>query len=100
MAALLKLAIGDGRRFEKLNRALITLIPNKQDASVIGNFRPISLVHSFSKLFSKIIPNRLRSRLGELVSPNQLVFVKGRSLHDNFLLVRQVARRIDQRCHT
>ncbi|KAK1663359.1 hypothetical protein QYE76_051518 [Lolium multiflorum] len=81
IAALLKLAIGDERRFEKLNRALITLIPKKQDAFVIGNFWLISLVHSFSKLFSKIIPNRLRPRLGELglagISPykgSQLIY--------------------------
>jgi hypothetical protein len=41
--------------------------------------------------------NRLRGRLGELVSTNQSVFVRGRSLHDNFILVRQVARKINQR---
>jgi hypothetical protein len=96
MAALMKLAVGDGRGFDKLNRALITLIPKKQEALTPGDYRPISLVHSFSKLFSKIIANRLRPRLGELVSMNQSAFVKGRCLHDNFMLVRQVARRINQ----
>jgi hypothetical protein len=97
MAALMKLAVGDGRGFDKLNRALITLIPKKQEALTPGDYRPISLVHSFSKLFSKIIANRLRPRLGELVSMNQSAFVKGRCLHDNFMLVRQVARKINQR---
>jgi hypothetical protein len=32
-----------------------------------------------------------------LVSANQSAFVRGRCLHDNFLLVRQVARRINAR---
>jgi hypothetical protein len=100
MAALLKLAVGDGRGFDKLNRALITMIPKKKEAEEIGDYRPISLVHSFSKLFSKIVANRLRERLPELVSTNQSAFVKGRSLHDNFILVRQVARRINQRRKT
>jgi hypothetical protein len=54
-------------------------------------------MHSFSKLFSKLLANRLRPRLGELVSPNQSAFVKGRSLHGNFVIVRQVARKINQR---
>jgi hypothetical protein len=100
MACLWKLGAGDGRGFARLNRALITLIPKKPDATVIGDYRPISLVHSFAKLFSKLIANRLRGRLGDLVSANQLAFVKGRCLHDNFMLVRQVARKINLRRQT
>jgi mannosylglycoprotein endo-beta-mannosidase len=95
MAALLKLGVGDGRGFAKLNRSLITLIPKRADALEVGDFRPICLVHSFGKLFSKILANRLRNRLGELVSMNQSAFIRGRCLHDNFLLVRQVARKIN-----
>ncbi|KAK1691938.1 hypothetical protein QYE76_008635 [Lolium multiflorum] len=89
MAAILKLFVGDGRRFGKLNKALITLIPKKPDANVMGDYRPISLVHSFAKLFSKVLANRVRPRLANLVSANQSAFIRGRSLHDNFLLVRQ-----------
>jgi hypothetical protein len=54
MAAILKLRIGDGRGFGKLNRSLITLIPKRPDALEVGDFRPISLVHSFGKLFFQI----------------------------------------------
>jgi hypothetical protein len=74
MAGLLKLAVGDGRGFARLNRALVTLIPKRQDALEVGDYCPIILVHSFSKLFSKILANRLRPRLGELITPiNQLL---------------------------
>jgi hypothetical protein len=92
MRGLLKLGVGDGRGFACLNRATITLIPKK-----IGDYRPIGLAHSFSKLFSKVLANCLRRRLGDIISPNQSAFVKGRCLHDNFILARQVARRINQR---
>jgi hypothetical protein len=51
LAGILKLGVGDGRGFARLNRAIITLIPKKQGAMEIGDYRPISLVHSFSKLF-------------------------------------------------
>jgi hypothetical protein len=99
MRGLLKLGVGDGRGFARLNRAIITLISKRMDAAEIGDYRPISLMHSFSKLFSKVLVNRLRGRLGDIISSNQLAFVKGRCLHDNFVLVRQVARRINQqRC--
>jgi hypothetical protein len=60
MAGILKLSVGDSRGFVRLKQALITLIPKKQDAVEIGDFRPISLVHSFSKLFSKLVANRLQ----------------------------------------
>jgi hypothetical protein len=92
----MKLGVGDGRGFARLNRAIITLIPKRQDAMEIGDYRPISLVHSFSKLFSKILANRLSKRIGEVVSNNQSAFIKRRSLHDNFILVRQVARKINR----
>jgi hypothetical protein len=97
MRGLLKLGVGDDRGFARLNRAIITLVPKKMDAAEVGDFRPISLVHSFSKLFSKILANRLRRCLCDIVSTNQSAFMRGRCLHDNFVLVRQVARRINTR---
>jgi hypothetical protein len=97
MAAIAKLGVGDGRGFGKLNKSLITLIPKRPDAINVGDFRPISLVHSFAKLFSKVLANRLHGRLGELVSANQSAFVQGRSIHDNFVLVRQVVRKVSKR---
>ena len=39
---------------------------------------------------------RLAPRLNELVSPVQNAFIPGRSLHDNFMLVRQSARLLHQ----
>jgi hypothetical protein len=42
--------------FEVLNSAFITLIPKKIGAD---HFRPISLVHSFAKLVTKVLANRL-----------------------------------------
>jgi hypothetical protein len=95
LAGLFKLSVGDGRGFARLNRALITLIPKKPEATEVKDYRPISLVHSFAKMFSKIMANRLRKRLGDVVSTNQSAFVRGRSLHDNFILVRQVGRKIN-----
>jgi hypothetical protein len=95
MAAIHKLHVGDGRGFAKLNRALITLIPKKQDALDIGDFRPISLIHSFAKLFAKLLATRLSPRMDEIVSKNRSAFIRGRNLHDNFLLVRQLARKIN-----
>jgi hypothetical protein len=97
MAAMLKLYVGGGHSFGHLNHALINLIPKKLGAEEVGNFRLINLVHSFAKLFSKLLANRLWPRMESLVSKNQSAFIKGRNLHDNFLLVQQLARKINRR---
>lgn len=80
------------RNFWMLNSAYITLIPKKTDAEHVKDFRPISLVHSFAKLVTKILANRLAGRLNEMVSPSQSAFIKGRFIHDNFMMVQQTVR--------
>jgi len=75
-----------------LNSAYITLIPKKADAEQVKDFRPISLVHSFAKLVTKILANRLACHLNVMVSPSQTAFIKGRFVQDNFMLVQQTVR--------
>ena len=64
--------------FEVLNSAYITLLPKKIDAASIRDFRPISLVHSFAKLLTKLMANRLAGRMDKMITPNQSAFIKGR----------------------
>jgi hypothetical protein len=84
-----------GKKFRNLwmlNSAYITLIPKRLDAEQIKDFRPISLVHSFAKLITKILANRLAGRLDSMVSPNQSAFIKKRFIQDNYMLVQQTVR--------
>lgn len=64
--------------FGVLNTAYITLLPKVESAEQPKDFWPISLVHSFAKLVTKLLANRLACRLQHLVSPNQSAFIKGR----------------------
>uniref|UniRef100_A0A453D091 Reverse transcriptase domain-containing protein n=1 Tax=Aegilops tauschii subsp. strangulata TaxID=200361 RepID=A0A453D091_AEGTS len=48
-----------GRSFASINTALVALIPKKDGASSIVNFRPISLIHSVAKLIAKVLSMRL-----------------------------------------
>jgi hypothetical protein len=82
----------DFRNFRLLNTAYITLIPKKDDATQPGDFRHISLIHSFAKLLMKILANKLAARLDTLVPKNQSDFIKGMFIHDNFMLVQQTTR--------
>lgn len=92
MAAIGAVHAGDARKLHKLNSAYMILIPKKEEAHTVANYRPISLVHSFAKLITKILANRLSSKLNEMVAANQSAFVKGQSIHDNFMMVQQLTR--------
>jgi hypothetical protein len=73
-----------------LNKANIILIPRKDGALSIGDFRPISLIHGVAKIVTKVLALRLTPFLSELISPCQSAFIKKRSIHDNFLYVRNL----------
>jgi hypothetical protein len=90
-AAVRAVFSGRGRDLHCLNGALIALIPKKEGAVDLREFRPISLVHSFAKLMAKILALRLAPRMSELVDCSQSAFIRGRCIHDNFVLVRQSA---------
>ena len=87
IVAMNKLFLNNGHRFGRLNQALIALIPKSLEACKVKDFRPICLLHSAPKIASKLLASRLSKRMTKLVNVNQSAFIKGRSIHENFLLV-------------
>jgi hypothetical protein len=75
-----------------LNQTVVVLIPKKPNAMRVTDFRPISLIHSFTKILSKLMANRLAPELKHLISHNQNAFIKKRSIHDNFMLVSHLVK--------
>lgn len=82
----------DARSFYLPNDALMVLLRKNPSPQQLRDYRPISLMHSFSKLFAKCLARLLAPRLQEIVAPNQSAFVKGRSIHDNFRAVQLACR--------
>lgn len=74
----------DSRSFYLVNDAFMVLLRKKQEAQELRDYRPISLIHSFSKIFTKALSLRVAPVLPTLVRPNQSAFIKGRLIHDNF----------------
>ena len=70
------------------------MLPKKEDASTVGDYRPISLSHSVAKLISKMLATRLSSDLDTLVSRAQSAVIKRRSIHDNFLYTQNIIREL------
>ena len=96
MAALAAVQRGNFMNLHLLNTALLTLLPKKQDVVQVKDFWPISLIHSFAKLVTKLIANRLSRKLSAVVAANQSAFVKGCCIHDNFILVQQTTKFLHQ----
>ena len=66
------------------------LLYKKGDASDLANWRPLSLINSDAKLFTKLLTNRLRPLLPQLIHPGQTGFMKGRFIADNGLVLSTV----------
>lgn len=91
MEAITTFSNGNVRFLGKLNSALVVLLPKKVGANCPADFRPITMIHSFAKLISKILALRLAPRLKEIVDCNQNAFVRTRSIHDNYKYVQRAA---------
>jgi hypothetical protein len=84
-------------KFRLLNTTYISLLSKKMDDVEVKDFRPISLIHSFAKLVAKLMATRLAPLLPSLVSMNQSAFVRGRRIHDNFMLVQQIVKSLHRK---
>jgi hypothetical protein len=97
LAAMNQMHALQGRHWNLLNTASIVLLPKKQEATDAKDYRPVSLMHSAAKILCKMLANRLAPELHKLVTPGQSAFIKGHSIQDNFLYVKNVIKQAHKR---
>ena len=73
---------------KEINSTIITMVPKVPNPSSAVEFRPIACCNVLYKCNTKFLANRLSSFLGELISPNQIAFVKGRNIAETILLAQ------------
>jgi hypothetical protein len=80
--------------FHIINTANIVLLPKKDGAEAVADFRPISLIHVIPKIIAKAMARRLSPKMNDIVSRSQSAFIKSRTIHDNFMYVRNTTRQL------
>ncbi|GJZ07488.1 RNA-directed DNA polymerase, eukaryota, reverse transcriptase zinc-binding domain protein [Tanacetum coccineum] len=72
------------------NSSFITLIPKTQEAKMMKDFRPITLIRSLYKIIAKILANRLVVVLEDLVSDVQSAFMAKRQILDGLFILNEL----------
>uniref|UniRef100_A0A1W7R675 Putative tx1-3 aae n=1 Tax=Aedes albopictus TaxID=7160 RepID=A0A1W7R675_AEDAL len=69
---------------------IIALIPKKGDNLELANRRPISMLNSDYKIFTKILFNRLKPMMEKLLGPGQSASIENSSCVNNLSLLRNI----------
>lgn len=75
---------------EGLNDAFITLIPKKHTLEKVADLRPIALCNVSYKIMAKMIANRMKGLLNDVISANQSAFLPNRLITDNILVAAEM----------
>ncbi|CAL5418073.1 unnamed protein product [Camellia sinensis] len=78
-----------GRLREGVNHTNLILIPKVHAPEKLSQFRPISLCNFFLKIITKVLANRFKVCIKQLISPQQAAFVPGRLIQDSILIAHE-----------
>ena len=90
--------IGESGSFHiTATRGIISLLEKPEsEEMVLKGWRPITLLNTDNKIFSKLLANRMQKALNYLIHPDQTGFMKGRQLTYNILKIMEVINQCEK----
>ena len=80
----------------QVTRGVITLIKKGKGVGGLDDYRPITLLNTDLKILARVLSNRLRIVIEDLVCPEQTYAIKGRKIHDNLHMIRQILEKLNE----
>ncbi|KAF9624332.1 hypothetical protein IFM89_009615 [Coptis chinensis] len=88
---------GSNKLPRAVNATFLCLIPKVDNPTKVEDFRPIALCNTICKCVTKVITNRLKICINDLVHLNQSAFTPDRYIQDNILLSHELLRGYEQK---
>ena len=79
-----------GRLHKEINATFLTLVPKVPNPVDLKDFGPISLVSCVYKLLAKVLANRLKVALPQIISPFKGAFINKRQIVDGILIANEL----------
>ena len=81
----------------KLNFGVITLIPKKEEAVQIQQYRPICLLNVSFKIFTKVATNRVTGIAHNVIRPTQTTFMPGRHILEGVVVLHETIHELHRK---
>ena len=83
-----------GHLLHKMNYTHIVLIPKKNDPKLVSDFWPISLGNVVCRIISKVLANRLKIILPNVISDSQSAFIPQWLITNNTIVAYEILHRM------
>ena len=90
--------LNSGSLLKSINHTFITLIPKVKNLEKVSELRLISLCNVIYKIVSKVIANRLKPFLNNIISKTQSAFTAGRLITNNILIAFESLHHMKTSC--
>jgi retron-type reverse transcriptase len=99
----MSLSFNTGTVPSQLKIAKVIPVYKSGDRRMVENYRPISLLNVFSKIFEKVVHNRLTTflNINNIISPSQFGFRKSHStVHPLTLFINSIGQALNEKRHS
>lgn len=93
MITLVRKFFRDGTIVQGLNETNVVLISKNKSPTKFTDLRPISLYNVLLKIITKVMTNRLKEVLEDIVSENRSAYIPAGLITDNIMVSYEMRRR-------